>query len=358
MATLKNRFESHLVSGSISILFCLGFSVVCAEDGLGAEPPIELQPSSGPYCGIYSSCRAIQILGKDAKTSDYATKDYVSHPLGSTQDDIIRLCKINGFRAIGFRGLSKLDVYALGIPIIANVRRDAVSNEFDHWVCLLVSHGDLLLFDNLENGRKISFAELAAIWNGYGIVVSKNSVAIPFVFARISVLAIIIWFCWYVSKKLSLKSSRLRSFSNWPIAILSLAVAIVFVFGDVGHHAYATRTSVEPFSSQLFEEATLADLQFPPKDTLLIDARLRKDFENGSVNGSLNLPVSSTTLSIVDSLHDYSLDKPLLVFCQSHLCPYAEIIARRLRVVGFTKVRVCKMGWRELMEGKAEGAHH
>jgi len=108
------------------------------------------------------------------------------------------LCHYNGLNAIGFKGLSKLEVFTLGLPIIANVRRNAVSSDFDHWVCVLAAEGDLYLFDNMETGRRITFGELAAIWNGYGIVVSKEPVAVQVIIARIAFFGIFCWVFWYL----------------------------------------------------------------------------------------------------------------------------------------------------------------
>lgn len=95
-----------------------------------------------------------------------------------------------------------------------------------------------------------------------------------------------------------------------------------------------------------FETIDLAALQKAIiTQTVLIDSRRGSDFELGTIPGALSLPVDCSPTEFEKFVARIPQNKPLVVFCQSETCPYADAIARRLALHGFREIRIFRGGY-------------
>ncbi len=87
------------------------------------------------------------------------------------------------------------------------------------------------------------------------------------------------------------------------------------------------------------------------KGAIFIDARLKRDFEAGHVEGAINIPVDANDAVRRQAVMKMSPDDPLVVYCQSVNCQFADITAGKLRLDGFSTVSVFPGGWMEWTTG-------
>ena len=77
---------------------------------------------------------------------------------------------------------------------------------------------------------------------------------------------------------------------------------------------------------------------------LLFDTRPAEKFAEGTIPGAVNFPVDSTLESRETLLADVPRQTPIILFCKSNRCPYADDIARFLRHNGFENVAIYREG--------------
>jgi rhodanese-related sulfurtransferase len=59
------------------------------------------------------------------------------------------------------------------------------------------------------------------------------------------------------------------------------------------------------------------------------------------------MPVNAAPLDRTRSLEDIPLTDPLIVYCQSAKCPFADRVVRYLRASGYENVMVYREGYKE-----------
>ncbi|MEQ1830033.1 MAG: rhodanese-like domain-containing protein, partial [Pirellula sp.] len=79
--------------------------------------------------------------------------------------------------------------------------------------------------------------------------------------------------------------------------------------------------------------------------TVLIDSRRADDYELGTIPGALSLPVNCSPTEFERLVEKIPNAKPLVVFCQSESCLYADAIARRLALHGFREIKIFRGGY-------------
>jgi rhodanese-related sulfurtransferase len=91
--------------------------------------------------------------------------------------------------------------------------------------------------------------------------------------------------------------------------------------------------------------------QSKEKGVVFIDARLKRDFDAGHVEGAINIPVDANDAVRRQAVIKMSPDDPLVVYCQSVNCSFAEVVAGKLRLDGFSTVSILPGGWMEWTTG-------
>jgi len=79
-------------------------------------------------------------------------------------------------------------------------------------------------------------------------------------------------------------------------------------------------------------------------DILLFDTREAEKFAEGTIAGAVSFPVDSTLAEREALLADVPRQMPIILFCSSNRCLYADDIARFLRYNGYENVAIYREG--------------
>ena len=201
----------------------------------------------GPMCGIYSVCRSLSILGFDVQLNDLWSPKYVGSPHGSSPSELIEAVKKFGGLATMHHCMSYTELITAGLPVVANVRKDPFSKQFDHWVCVVNSSDGLRVFDGPDASRIVEPSEFLAIWNGVGIVVAKNRFSLAVVnvtrFVSIAILVVIAYLILMHSRWMSSASKQI----GWvPIAVATIVCAVIgnWLYGTGISHFDAVQLAI------------------------------------------------------------------------------------------------------------------
>ncbi len=310
----------------------------------------------GNLCGVYSAARALKLVGLDAPIESFWSTDFVGHASGSTPEELVAAVQDAGAHAVVASNLTCLDLQVLAGPMIANVRSSEDRNAYDHWVCVVADGNKMVIYDGPRDGKAVTKAEFLAQWNGVGLVVSRSKwVWLQVAGLRLFTMCIFVGFG--IALISVLRSSNIKFSLVIQLAKFSAALGIILfvggflfgykVFGTT--HEQATATAIAPFVNFSPIECELEELEMARSisDTLLVDARLIKDYARGSIDTAVNIPVTAQYEEIREYTSSLPRKTKIFVFCHSATCAYDTVIARRLSSLGFTDVHVCSGGYVE-----------
>ncbi|MGE5611451.1 MAG: rhodanese-like domain-containing protein, partial [Bacillota bacterium] len=80
---------------------------------------------------------------------------------------------------------------------------------------------------------------------------------------------------------------------------------------------------------------------------VLIDARAPRDFQDGHLDGAINIPVNTPDARRRDALGPIAKDSRIVLYCQSAGCKFAETVAIKLITDGFSNIALFQGGWQE-----------
>jgi rhodanese-related sulfurtransferase len=342
----------------LPVLFAV-FASNCSGDDLSAVRSVlqnriqvgRWTGQAGATCGIYAACRSLSLLGLEVDPGRYFTVEYIANSEGSTPAEVIKIVESQHCQAVPIVNLSKLDILLLGSPIIANVRATPSATAFDHWVCVLWENGRLLVFDGAAGPVEMSFADFLPMWNGYGIVVSHSAqlAAVDVWLARIGALFSFILvgvLCWRLTSWLPLP--RVRAVARLSAACLALSLLGNLIFGDIVHAFHGVRVATASRETE-FPQAGLTELRTAAagREYVLIDARYRRDYEAGAIEGAISVPFNISDVALRGLFDRIDRDTPFLVYCQSESCGWNAVLADKLKSLGFRNVTVSNVGWME-----------
>jgi len=82
-------------------------------------------------------------------------------------------------------------------------------------------------------------------------------------------------------------------------------------------------------------------------DAIFIDARLASDYERGHLAGAISLPIDANDAMWEQTLAKIPQGQPIVTYCQSAGCKFAEKVSLRLIEEGCTDIALFKGGWAE-----------
>lgn len=83
---------------------------------------------------------------------------------------------------------------------------------------------------------------------------------------------------------------------------------------------------------------------------LFVDARLRRDFEEGHVSGAFHLPFEAFLRGRPDVLDILPEDFLLIIYCEGGDCDSSHRVEQMLRQFGYTELHVFRPGYPALVE--------
>jgi len=311
------------------------------------------------YCGIYSLYAAAASLDVDINFEELATVKYVSGLEGSTFDDLIKAANDNSLNAFPLSRLTLDDLIRIEQPVLLNIYSNGQLEFRNHWVAYLGIEGQRLkIADGADGIVRWTTAELLISWRGDGIVITRAE-----------------------QEKVYAAIFSQHCTTLWKIVILVLVVHLVGTFRPVQVNNYVgsivllTGTLIGTYLSaylsnagianpdnrsslvytehligfRTLSEVSLEHLQTAPSHTyLLIDSRLHSDFRRGTIEGSINIPVTFRREDFNKSLFGVERSRMLVVFCQNQKCGFGRSVANRLIKMGFENVKLLDRGIDEL----------
>jgi rhodanese-related sulfurtransferase len=334
---------------------------------------VELPSTSqeaGPYCGIASVYGALRAVGINVSFSSLVDKEFIGSKSGSSTKELIVAVQANGAHAVALTNMSTESLRAMSYPVILHVasRKSHASHRFDHWVLFLGVVGDQArIAEPLHEVKSISFASLLALWDGLGILVSKDPVPLLSLWSTelllvtstlATILLVAILLCWPVQIAIRACTSNIRlQFLDSTLRLTTLLVT-AFVFCALFQIAEGDSFLENPIAVHMVTAAyfpnkapriELAQLlnHLNAKDAILLDARYSSAFELGAIPGAFNVPVDSEESMRSQVLGAIDKRYPIIVYCQSTGCPFADDLVESLTDDGFENLRVFAGGYQE-----------
>jgi rhodanese-related sulfurtransferase len=323
------------------------------------------QPDLNAYCGIRSIHTALALLDRSIPFKELIKPEYVSTRQGSAMADLMQAAADLRLHAYPTRRMNCEALAQITTPVILHVKNWPGATTYNHWVTYAgMSDGRFRLYDGpLE--VQMTAAELVGRWGGTGLIVSNAPLNIMLIEGP--ALAQVVWLCGFaflmvgaariVMHRIADQTSLARSGLMQFVLIIATAAITAELTGAwsgrryLGHgptvqaiqesHAgdFMPRVDLDTFRQQLSQ-----------RETIVVDARWRPDFDLGHVDEAINIEPGSSEADCSRVMLSVPRDALVLVYCQSSACPYSANIATRLSAIGFRNVRIYPGGWVEWKE--------
>ncbi|UZJ38412.1 rhodanese-like domain-containing protein [Prosthecochloris sp. SCSIO W1103] len=91
---------------------------------------------------------------------------------------------------------------------------------------------------------------------------------------------------------------------------------------------------------------------FERGEGFFVDARSEYKYYELHISGALSLSASKFDSRYEDFSDVIAKDALLIIYCHSITCPYSDIVARKLRGLGYTNIKVFAGGWVEWLQAR------
>lgn len=341
----------------LSLLFVCG-SVALNESIQGKQTGVTPTESPSHYCGLHCVYAAARLHGVNLDFTSIVDPMYLSGRYGSTSTDITSALQKAGLVGCteGYITLQRLRL--LDAPAILHVRSIGTGPAYNHWVLFLGFEGDKVrLYDPPRDHGVVSTAELLSMWDGVGIIVRKAPsrfcapvpVSALFLSAAVIVGALL--------RRLSRSLHGVKSF-----VLVAAIVAIAF-------HAVAPRGFLQSsdalnnvkaaFVSEIYPDVTFDEMLalFDSDDCQVIDARMASAYASFHLPHAVNIPVDSGYIRFMRAFASIDRHKPVVVYCQSDACDWADRVADQLSARGIRDIRIYRGGVRDWKSRQQQHEH-
>jgi rhodanese-related sulfurtransferase len=330
-----------------------------SEEKAVAQQVFETEPETPPtYCGMYCVCRAARSLGLQVEFADLLKPQYIGSMEGSSERGIIQACEDLGLEAQALRRMTCALLRSVDCPVILHVRDRPGAKKYNHWILYMGStEGKARIYDETRDLALMDFSDLAARWDGSGVLVAKRGVSLGrlrfIVFSEFVLYAGLgafsLAFIYWVHRNWLATTWRVVSELSAVCAVCmawALGYDLMHAEGFLSHPPSVKAIQDEHIGSFLPRvTAQKVEALRSQGKVLLLDARLFEDYRAGHIPNAISLPVDLTSEQSRKVLEDVALDRPIVVYCHSSGCPYSEMVARKLFDVGYADIRLFRDGW-------------
>ncbi len=341
-----------------------------AAPGAPQEPASLAKPRRNvwtPYCGLYCLYAAIRHQGRQIEFSSLLKSEYCAGRQGSSLAELAKAAEDLGIHTAVLRNLTGRELRRSPYPVILHVKPSVELDDYTHYELFLPTNSPLArLYDPPDPPESVPFSRLAPRWDGVGIVVSAAPVDIRPILggarvafaAYLAVTLTVILALHYVKRLLPQAVFRpLRNRIALSIAQAALFAIAALLFGFLYHFTNDAGLLANHTATAAIQRAHLPN--FIPKITekklrrllaagaLLIDARLKSDFERGHIQNAISVPVNASDDERAKAAAHIPKDARIVVYCQSAACRYADKIAVRLTDDGFSNIYIYRPGWND-----------
>jgi len=348
----------------VNAAIAIGFTFLFQATKPAVGEPAAMAPS-GPYCGIYCLYAAMRLDGHELEVQSLMNPRYIGSGKGSTVEELQGAAIDNGMHALPISQLTTDSLRATSYRIILHVKGNRSAEKYDHWL-LYVGNKDgmAIVLDPPNDPQLISFGELAAQWDGNGLIVSATPIDVSSVtrpnYLRFTIYVLLgaggLGLAHLIrSKRAAFAVPQLGPFA----ASLVQSTTLLACTGAaaLAYHRFAEE-------GMLRQTETIAGIQRAHFDgiaklnyrnvqsldhskTILVDARFPADYQAGHLDGAINIPVNTNDDARRKAFAAISKDKQIVLYCQSAGCPFAGKVAAQLAADGYSNLAIFKGGWLE-----------
>lgn len=342
-----------------------------------------------PYCGLYCLYAVMRMAHMDVGMRDLMRPEYIGSKKGSSLVELQQAAEDHGMYAEPVKRLTVADLKRLNYPLILHVKSNLEALDYDHYELFLGMEGDRLrLLNPPEPLQLVPVHELEPRWAGNGLLLAAQPITMKSVLSpgkRRLVVSVVGALAAVLGVHLAKRRFAAAPWlvRRWTPLRLSVAQAMAFgllavVTGFVYHfvkdagllsHARAAAAVQRAHQGNFIPKVNMKTVRRSlGNDTVFVDARLARDFDMGHLDGAINVPVDADEAAYKQTMADIARDSPIIVYCQSKACKFADTVAIRLMERGFGDISIYRGGWREwqaangkhggVVSGSGKGAMH
>jgi rhodanese-related sulfurtransferase len=325
-----------------------------------------------PYCGMYCLYTVMKLSDQRIDFRDLIKPEYIGSGKGSSLAELKKAAKDNGLYAESVAKLTSLMLRKVPYSVILHVKSSLDKKDYDHFELFLGTEGgQAKLFNPPEAARLVPFYELAPRWDGTGLVLSSKPLDLGAIYAParnrlvlyMLVVIPVILMVHYGKQRWLTSSSSISWRKSFWLTMVQAAGFVIFamVWGMTYHfvneegflaHANATASVQNAHLGSFIPKVDKKKVeQLLNRDTVFIDARTANDFKAGHLENAINVPVDANNMERRKAMAGIGKDAPIVIYCQSNGCPFAEKVTKELKGDGFSNISIFKGGWNE-WEGK------
>lgn len=357
--------DSHFKWGAERVEFLL--------QGKPQKPSIApVKRKQAPHCGLYCLYLMMRTQGCCPEFGDLIRPEYLDTSNGSTLTALKLAAEDAGLHAEILEKVSTRMLRAYSRPVILHVRGNDLSRDYDHYLLFLTAQGQRAqVYDPPGPVRLVSFDGLVSRWDGKGLVASRDPVPVAGLVHQermrllfIAGAAVVLLFLVSAIRRhirlpgvFSSVLGRAGLSGAQGVALGAVALIVGLIYhsaAEAGFLAYpeGVAATQRAHASDFIPRIDLRTAkQSKEKGAVFIDARLKRDFDAAHVEGAISIPVDANDAVRRQAVLKMSPEDSLVVYCQSVNCHFADIVAGKLRLDGFSRVSILPGGWMEWTTG-------
>jgi rhodanese-related sulfurtransferase len=333
---------------------------------LDGPPKRENRAQRQAHCGLYCIYAAAHVFGLDLDFGKLLNPRYLGSVRGSSLGDLKEAAGDCGLYAEPVQNLTIADLRGLRGCCILHVKGDLRSPTYNHYALFLGMEDEKAVLLDAPNLDRVPIVDIVPQWDGAGLLLSDRPIELGGVILRGRVR-----FIGYAACVLGVViiARRAKRSAPWGLSRLRphplcLSGAQAFVLGTVAlataltyhslwqegmlHHKKATQAVQDAYAASFLPRIGFERAQALLDDgAVFIDARHRQTYDMGHVPGAISIPVDANDSEYQARIEQVPRHVPIVAYCQSAYCPYADQVAARLTRDGIGKVLIFKGGWYE-----------
>lgn len=363
----------------LTLSVVLGMSDSSVTAGQEGSVSTSMQGLPGSYCGVYCIYSALKYYGIDVKPEELFKPQYIGSPQGSSLAELKEAAEDNGLFGEPAAKLTAEELRHSPYPVIIHVKSNPVGKQYDHYELFLKTRqGQAWLYDPPASAGLMPFGELAARWDGTGLVVSNRPIDVGLVFrpgrvrfvVRAGIAVAVVLVISLVRRKLvrfsKMSGRALFGLSMAQGAGLVLAAVLAgFVyhfFDEAGFLARADATACirQAYRGSFIPRVSKVEVRrlLSDEEAVFVDARPSYVFKAERLAGVINIPLGTGGDERQEALAGVDKKARIIVYCQNSGCMFAEMVAVQLLSDGFSNVALYRGGredWVAKKDGKRRG---
>lgn len=320
-----------------------------------------------PYCGPFAVYTTLKLFNKDIEFIDLLKEEYIGSYKGSSIYELKKALEDHQMHAMAIEKYTTDHLRLSPYPVILHVKK-VHDTRYNHYMVYLGTENNKAVIFDSSGVQLMPFYKLKSIWSGNGIIVSncvikdgvfKLAYLKKVLFGATSILLSVILI------KHILKKKRKRGVEIYCAITNRVAIIQCIIISVSSAIAACSYNLLDDGGFLAHNDATaiieqLHRINFVPKitksemckvvnddDIVILDARLRFDYENGHIEGAVNVPVNANDVDRQKVTTEIPKDSRIVIYCQSSRCKYSEVVAIKLIEDGYSNISIFRGGWAE-----------